>query len=332
MNAIELKHAGLKVSRLGLGTWQFSSKLWGRNLTTIQASLILSTALEHGINLIDTAEIYGNGASEKLLGEAVLRLDAREEFVVVTKIAGFRKPAFEDFLKAFKNSHKRLGFKPDIVLHHWPPRNMDEICHAVNALESLAAQGYVNAYGLSNYGLEELKKALSCVRRIEPVANQLQYSLAYRLVENELFEYMKRNNIALLAWSPLAKGALAGLTKAKTLAQKVDNVFKTASRDKELQDVLNHVAVKHGVSKSTIALAWLVNKGAIPIVGTSNPARIAEYAKALSISLDSQDMELLDKSSEKYVKHWGLTYRQPAPLASMPRNLQRLLVTLMRGI
>ncbi|MGB9827346.1 MAG: aldo/keto reductase [Thermosphaera sp.] len=332
MALIELKHAGLKVSRLGLGTWQFSSKLWGTSLSTMQVSLLLSTAMAHGINLIDTAEIYGNGRSERLLGEAVLRLNAREEFVVVTKIAGFRKPAFEEFLKAFKNSHKRLGFKPDIVLHHWPPRKKDEICRVVNALESLVTQGYVTAYGLSNYGLKELEEALSCTKRLEPVANQLQYSLAYRLVENELLDYMRKNNIALLAWSPLAKGALAGLTRAKTFAQRVDSVFKTASEDRELQDALNQVAVKHGAPKSAVALAWLINKGAIPIVGTTNPARITEYAKALSISLDSEDMELLDKSSEKYVKHWGLIYRQPTPLASMPRRLQRLLVALMRGI
>jgi aryl-alcohol dehydrogenase-like predicted oxidoreductase len=329
---IELKHTGLKVSRLGLGTWQFSSKLWGKNLTTTQVSLLLSTAISQGINLIDTAEIYGNGRSERLLGEAILRLDARENFVVVTKIAGFRKPVFEEFLKAFKNSHKRLGSKPDIVLHHWPPRSMNEICKVVNALESLVAQGYVAAYGLSNYGLKELREALNCVRKIEPVANQLQYSLAYRVVEKDLLEYMKRNNIALLAWSPLAKGALAGLTEPKNLAQRMDGVFKTASKDEKLQNALNHVAVRHGVSKSTVALAWLISRGAIPVVGTTNPARIVEYAKALSISLDSQDIELLDKSSEKYVEHWGLTYRQPAPLASMPRSLQMLLVTLMRGI
>jgi len=329
---IELRHAGIKVSRLGLGTWQFSSKLWGKNLTTTQVSLLLSTAISQGINLIDTAEIYGNGRSERLLGEAILRLDAREEVVVVTKIAGFRKPVFEEFLRAFKNSHKRLGFKPDVVLHHWPPRNINEICNVVNALESLVAQGYVAAYGLSNYGLKELREALNCVRKIEPVANQLQYSLAYRVVEKELLEYMKRSNIALLAWSPLAKGALAGLTEPKSLAQRMDGVFKAASKDEKLQNALNHVAVRHGVSKSTVALAWLISKGAIPVVGTTNPARIVEYAKALSLSLDGQDIELLDKSSEKYVEHWGLTYRQPAPLASTPRSLQMLLVTLMRGI
>ncbi|MEM4748927.1 MAG: aldo/keto reductase, partial [Thermosphaera sp.] len=105
---------GVKASRLGLGTWQFSSRLWGQSLSVAQAARILEAARSNGINLIDTAEIYGNGGSERVVGEAIHKLEAREEFVVITKIAGFRKPCFEEFLKAFRNSHKRLGFRPDI--------------------------------------------------------------------------------------------------------------------------------------------------------------------------------------------------------------------------
>ncbi|MEM2009565.1 MAG: aldo/keto reductase [Thermosphaera sp.] len=323
---------GVKASRLGLGTWQFSSRLWGQSLSVAQAARILEAARSNGINLIDTAEIYGNGSSERLVGEAIHKLEAREEFVVITKIAGFRKPCFEEFLKAFRNSHKRLGFRPDIILHHWPPRDREQVCRATQALEGLVNQGYVYAYGFSNYGLKELDKALECVKKTDPIADQVQYSLAYRVVENGLKDFLLKHNMTLMAWSPLAKGALAGVARAKTLAQKTDKVFKAASTDVDLQNALEGLALKYGVTKATMALSWLIHQGAVPVVGTSNPSRVIEYSKALSLSLSEEDLIPLNNVSQKYIGYWGLEYRQPTPLVSIPRLFQKILVSVMRGI
>jgi len=201
---------------VGLGFWQLGSKLWANREPEMGRLLSgLEKALETGVNLLDTAEVYGAGASEKMLGEALRRLGAREEFVVVSKVAGFRSGE-DDIVRGAEGVRRRLGFPPDVLLHHWPPPAYSSVCSVVRGLERAVSIGLASSYGLSNYWEELVERVFECSRRIEPLVDQIQYSLAYRAPENRLMPMLAERGMGVMAWSPLAKGALAGVRKPAT--------------------------------------------------------------------------------------------------------------------
>jgi diketogulonate reductase-like aldo/keto reductase len=327
--------SGLRISIIGIGFWQAGSIYWGwrhgfrEGFERVRS--IVENAYGNGINFYDTAEIYGWGRSEKLLGRAIRELGIRDDVVVVSKIAGFRY-RFNDMLKAVRNISERLGFKPDIVLHHWPPPIYVNICRVIHNLEKLIDEGYVSYYGLSNYADQLLVKALNCVRKYEPVIDQLHYNLGYRVIENYTTKILDENNIVLVAWSPIAKGVLAGLRKPVTIAQASDSVFRSIARDDELQNVLDKLSNKYGVSKAAIALSWLIHKNAVPIPGTRKPKRVLEYVDAARIELDREDLELLDHASSKYITKWGRNYSSLRYMRLIPGILQHLSIRITGGI
>ncbi len=324
-----LGRSGLRVSRIGLGFWQVGSGLWGFSdpgMDTVVA--LVRAAYEEGIRFFDTAEIYGGGRSEELLGRALRSLGIVDEVVVASKVAGFRTTRYA-ILKAARGIVSRLGRAPDLLQYHWPPPLHASICRVVRGLEDAVDKGLAHYIGVSNFPKRLLEKALECTRRHEIVSNQVQYSLAYRKPENELKPFMEKHGIALIAWSPLAKGALAG-AKASTLAQKRDRVFAMAASDRELQKALEEIAKRYNTSKAVVALAWLVAKNAIPIPGTRKPERVREYAKALHIRLSSNDVNLLSKVSEKYRGKGD--YDSLQTLRLIPSPLQALAIMLAGGI
>ncbi len=330
-----LGRTGLKISVVGLGFWQAGSVYWGwregfrEGVERVKS--IIENAYSNGINFYDTAEIYGWGRSERLLGRAVRELGIRDEVVIVSKIGGFRY-RFNDMLKAVKGISERLGFKPDIVLHHWPPPVYVNICRVIHNLERLVEEGYASYYGLSNYADQLLVKTLSCVRKYEPVIDQLHYNLGYRVIENHTKRVLEENNIVLVAWSPIAKGALAGLRKPVTIAQASDSVFKSVAHDDELQSILDKLSSKYGVSKAAIALSWLIYRNAVPIPGTRKPRRVLEYVDAARIELDKEDLDLLDQASLKYVTKWGRKYSSLRYMRLIPGIIQYFSIRITGGI
>ncbi len=333
MRYTRLGSAGPRISVVGLGFWQAGSRLWGGRDKSVRDKVreIVVKAVEHGINFFDTAEIYGGGLSEKILGEAILDAHVRSEVIVASKVAGYRwRP--EDVMKAVEKINRRLGFKVDLIQHHWPPPMYASICSVVRGLEETVEQGLASYYGLSNYNAELLQKALECTKKTEPVSNQVQYNLAYRVVENRLKPLMEDRGITLIAWSPLAKGALAGLRKPRTAAQRTDKIFRAAAQDDDLQRVLGELSNKYGVSRAVIALAWLVSKKAVPIPGTLKPKRVEEYAAAGTLELGQDDVRLLDETSSKYVYRWGRCYGSLRLNRYVPGLLLKLGIILMGGI
>lgn len=335
MKYLYLSKTGLKVSALGIGFWQAGSRYWGwrywdsRGYETVREIVLAS--IEQGINLYDTAEIYGWGRSERFLGKAIRELSIRDEVVVVSKIAGFRY-RYNDMLKAVKGTSKRLGFTPNIVLHHWPPPLYVPVCKVINNLEKLVDNGYIAYYGLSNYADETLVKALECVKKHEPVLDQLHYNLGYRVVENRTKKILEENKITLMAWSPLAKGALAGLTRPSSLVQKTDRIFLSISKDKVLQRILGELSRKYNAPKSAVSLSWLICKGALPVPGTRRPERIREYVLATKIRLNESDLVKLDDVTRKYLTIHGSRYNSLKPLRVIPGFLQHLSIRLVNGI
>ena len=333
MKYVELGKTGIKISVLGLGFWQAGSRYWGfrGKDTATRVREIVEKAFENNIIFYDTAEIYGGGLSEKLLGEAIRNLKIRDQVVVASKVAGYKHLTYS-IIKSVEKINNRLGFKVDLIQHHWPPPVYASICRVVNALEKAIDKGLASYYGLSNYNSKQLLKALECSRKYEPVSNQLQYSLGYRVVENKLVHIMRENKITLIAWSPLAKGALAGLGKPKVLAQKGDPVFKKVALDEKLQSTLDKLAEKYHVTRSAIALAWLIAKKAVPIPGTRRPERVNEYALATNIELSEEDVKLLDMITDKYRIMWGREYNSVNRMRYIPGTLQMIALTLLGGI
>ncbi len=328
MSTVEIKRLG-KVSRLGLGFWQAGGKMW-RASGGEWVERVVEEAFNNGINFLDTAEIYGWGRSEELLGKALRKLGLRDEAVVASKLGGFRVNYWL-LRKGIAGINRRLGRTVDLIQHHWPPPVVVPLCTTIRGLERLVLEGHAGAYGLSNYPAKLVEKALHCIKRYEPVSDQVQYSLAYRSPENYLKPLLDKRGMILIAWSPLAKGALAGATP-KHPARKGDPVFRDASRNTLLQNALRRVAEELEVPRSVVALRWIMEKGAIPIPGTTKPGRVREYSLALRIRLSEDQIRLLDTASEKYRTRWGRRYRALQYMRFIPCGMQYAVIRLMGGV
>lgn len=289
----------------------------------------LEVALETGLSLLDTAEVYGLGRSEEMLGEA-LRAVGREGFVVASKVAGFRVGE-RDVVRAVEAINKRLGSVVDVIQLHWPPPVWSDFCEPVRGLERAVAEGLAHYYGLSNFDAEEVERALECSKRIEPVSDQVQYSLAFRAPEARLKPLLDSRGLSLIAWSPLAKGALAG-AKPTSLAQRLDPVFGEASRDEKLQRALESAASRLGATKAQVALAWLVAKGSIPIPGFRRSERVREIAGAALLDLSESVVRELDEASRRYLERWGSRVWSSRATRLAPALLQRVAIALLGGI
>ncbi len=328
MRYVSLGRRGPRVSVVGLGFWQAGGKMWRAEGADFTA--VVRAALEEGINFFDTAEVYGWGRSEETLGRALREAGAGDDVVVASKVGGFRVTRGQ-VLKAVESINRRLGRTVDLIQLHWPPPAWIPLCRVVRALEEAVDKGLAHYYGFSNFPKPLLEEAMECSSRVEPVSNQVQYSLAYRVVENRLKGFMEERGLALIAWSPLARGALAGARAPSDPAQR-DRVFKAAATDKDLQNTLSKSAERLGASRAQVALAWLVSRGAIPIPGTRRPERVREYARAAELDLPADVAEEINRASEKYKTMWGICYNSLSYLRYTPCWLQYLIVRLRGGI
>ncbi len=328
MRHATLGRRGPRVSVVGLGFWQAGGKMWKAGDVDFEA--VVRAAVEEGINFFDTAEVYGWGRSEETLGRALKAAGAGDDVVVASKVGGFRVTRGQ-ILGAVEAINRRLGRTVDLIQLHWPPPAWIPLCRVVRALEEAVKKGLAHYYGLSNFPAPLLEEALECASSIEPVSNQVQYSLAYRVAENKLKPLMDERGLALIAWSPLARGALAGAGAPRDPAQK-DRVFKTAAMDQSLQEALDKAARSLGATRAQVALAWLISKGAIPIPGTRRPERVREYAGAAELSLPAETMEALNRASEKYKTMWGTCYNSLSYLRYTPCWLQYITLRVRGGI
>src|SRR2546428_10671190 len=198
---------GPKVSRIGMGVWQ-ASDLWKGDDEQIVRAITRSHEL--GVNLVDTAEVYGNGHSEQVVGRA-LRDIGRDEFVVATKVHGANL-RYDELQRAAAASMKRLGVNQiDLYQIHWPdPWEQVPLKETMKALEKLYTEGKIRNIGVSNFAVRDLEEARSHLSRVDIVSNQVRYNMLQRAIEAEVLPYCKREGIATLAWSPIGKGILSG--------------------------------------------------------------------------------------------------------------------------
>lgn len=308
MEYTDLGKTGLKISRIGLGAWQFSED-WG--LTQYdEARSIVGKAVELGINFFDTAMVYGRGLSENILGKALNEIGAkRDQIIVSTKIPGeFLNP--EDVYKSVYKSLEILGLKYiDVLLAHWPPcwHNYPTYKYA-RAMEKLVKMGLVNYLGLSNYPVELVESFRSSLASTDIEVFQIRYNLLERWAEEELIPYAEACRITIQAWSPIAKGALTGKYTPENLPRFEDvragePIFHPDNFSKiwPLIIKVREISEKYGKKPVQIALNWLIMSSpvVVPIPGAKNTQQVEEFVDSVGWRMNYRDWAELEEYSSK---------------------------------
>jgi aryl-alcohol dehydrogenase-like predicted oxidoreductase len=301
---VSLGKTDLTVSALGLGTWQWGDRgMWqyGKGYAQTDVEAAYTASREAGITFFDTAEIYGDGLSEQLLGPLVLA--ERDQVIVATKFAPWPQRLTAGSLgKALDASLKRLKLvQVDLYQIHWPWTTLMTIDTLMNALADQVEAGKTRAVGVSNFTARQMRRAHAALRQrgIALASNQVHYSLLHRAPErNGVLEACRELDVRLIAYSPLEKGALTGKYHEDgarvTSFQRRQTVkaFRPASlrASAPLIDLLRKVGAAHGdKTPAQVALNWLIRQGALPIPGAKNPTQALSNAGALGWDLTDEE-------------------------------------------
>jgi 1-deoxyxylulose-5-phosphate synthase len=317
MEYLNLGQTGLRVSRLCLGMMSFGkheSREWALDETA--AGPIVRRAVEGGVTFFDTADVYNGGQSEVVTGSVLKRLFAtREEYVVATKVHGRTMPgengrglSRKHILASIDASLERLDL--DYVdlyqIHRWDP--LTPIEETMKALNDVVRAGKARYIGASSMWAWQFAKA----QRVAPtrfVSMQNHYNLVYREEEREMIPQCIDQGVALVPWSPLARGLLAGTrtregerltTRART--DPFGESLYTPEVDFALVDRVSEVATERGVPMAQVALAWLLHKPGVtaPIVGATKAEHLDDALAAEQLALSDEEIARLE---EPYVPH-----------------------------
>ena len=296
---------GVRLSVIGLGTWQFGSKDWGYGSDYAQneAGPIVTRALDLGVNLVDTAEIYGRHESERIVGRAIA--SRRAEVFVATKLLPIM-PLAKVVERHGRASAQRLGIdKIDLYQIHFP-NPVVPIAEQMRGMRRLVDAAVVEHVGVSNFSLGRWRAADRALG--SPVlSNQVQYSLAVRKPDADLVPYAASNDRLVIAYSPLAKGLLSGRYDATNLprgsARTNDPLFlpenMVAARD--LIETLRSVAKNHDATPSQVALAWVVSHAnVVAIPGASSLAQLESNVAAADLDLSADEIAELTAASDAF--------------------------------
>jgi len=289
------------VGRIGLGTWQFGSREWGYGDSYADrgAREIVRRARELGVTLFDTAEIYGFGRSERILGEALG--DERADVVVASKIFPLA-PVPPVVRRRWAGSARRLGLQriPLYQVHKPNPVVRDSV--TMPGMRDLLDTGRVGAVGVSSYPLERWRAADTALGR-PVVSNQVQFSLAHAAPLEDLVPFAEREQRLVIAYSPLAQGLLGGRYSAQDRpggVRAANPLFGTENlrRVQPLLDVLREVAAAHEATPAQIALAWLVGLPQVVVIpGASGVEQLESNVAAGEIALGGDERAALTEAA-----------------------------------
>ena len=293
----------IQISPIIMGTWQAGKAMW-TNIDDNQTKRAMQAAFDAGINTFDTAEVYGNGHSERILGEALSTM--RDQVVIATKVFS-NHLKHEQVIMACHRSLKNLKTDYiDLYQIHWPPGSFGHahvpLEETMSALNELKDQGKIRAIGVSNFNRNQLEEA---AQYGEIVSLQPPYSLFWRQVEQETGAYCRDNGIALLAYSPMAQGILTGKfgpnhSFAKGDHRSSNRLFQPEhyARVQDALAKLKPFADARNISLGQLALAWVIAQpNACAIAGARNAAQSTENAAAAGIALDEDTLAQLDRIS-----------------------------------
>jgi aryl-alcohol dehydrogenase-like predicted oxidoreductase len=312
-NSRELGKTGLQVSPLGIGTWAWGDKLvWGYGDRYGQADVedAFRAAVDAGITFFDTAEVYGNGESERLLGGFCKKISTPVQ--IASKFGPtpwrFSKSFVQDALKA---SLDRLQLETiDLYQVHWPISFLLSQEALLETLAESVQKGLIRTVGVSNYDTNQMQKAHDILARfdIPLAANQMRYSLITRQIEKQgLLARSRQLGVTILAYSPLAQGLLTGKYTPENRPQGARS-FNSRFKAKGLEaltpvlSTLRQCAETHDKTLGQVALNWLMNQeGIIPIPGAKNAKQAQENAGAMGWSLTTQEIEALEIVSRPWM-------------------------------
>lgn len=303
MQTLTLGASSVTVPALGIGTWAWGDRLfwsYGKDYDAAEVQQAFNAAVESGVNFFDTAEIYGFGESEKLLGQFMKQTS--QPVMIATKYFPlpwrFSGSAVADTLSA---SLKRLQL-PSVDLYqvHWPFDFFMGEETLMNALADEVQQGRIKAVGVSNYSAEKMQRAheLLAKRGVPLAVNQMQYSLLARQIEkNGVLDTAKKLGVTILAYSPLAQGLVTGKYTPEnytqpTGARRLDPRFTKEGLQKlmPLVNLLKEIGQKYDRTPAQVALNWLIAQGnVVPIPGAKNASQAQQNAGALGWEMTEEE-------------------------------------------
>jgi len=315
-NLHPLGRTNMMVTPIGLGCWQFSKQknLAGKFWPTLEDNLIekvVSLSLERGINWFDTAEVYGNGASERALSKALQATNKKPgEVLIATKWWPMFRFA-KNIPKTIDERIKALSPYPIDLYQVHQPWGFSNEKSEMEAMAELMDRKLIKNIGVSNFSAQQMKNAWETLdkKSIPLASNQVLYNLLNRKIEsNGVMEMAKKLGISIIAYSPLAQGLVTGKFHdnpelLKNIGfRKYSNQFKPSGLEKSRPLILfiKELALKYKVTSAQIALNWVINyhgNTVVAIPGATKEIHVQENTGAMSFRLSDEDMERLDKES-----------------------------------
>ncbi|HUQ40364.1 MAG TPA: aldo/keto reductase [Acidimicrobiales bacterium] len=301
---------GARVSAIGLGTWQFGSREWayGDDYAENTAVDITRKALDLGINLIDTAEIYAFGRSERIVGKAIA--GRRDEAFVATKVFPVA-PLQAVVVDRGRRSRDRLGIDViDLYQVHWP-NPVVPLAMTMKGMAKLRDDGVTRHLGVSNFSLGRWMDAeRECGGPV--LSNQVQYSLVARKPDRDVVPHAAANDRIVIAYSPLAQGFLSARydgTNTPGGVRSSNAIFlpENIERAQPLLSALREIAAAHDASPAQIALAWVIHHpNVVAIPGASSVGQVESNAAAADISLTDDEFARLTETSDAFTPVRGI--------------------------
>ncbi len=303
MQQVELGRSGIAVSSVIMGTWQAGKEMWV-GIEDAQSEAAVRAAFEAGITTFDTAEIYGKGHAERILGKALAAV--RSQVVLASKVFATHLK-YDQVIQACNRSLKNLATDViDLYQIHWPAGSFGSprvpVAETMGALNDLQTAGKIRAIGVSNFSAAQIQEAAQ-YGRIDSL--QPPYSLFWRHLESDALDYCQANAITILAYSPMAQGLLTGKFgpdhkfakgdhRAKSKLFKAETFAKVQAALEELRPI----AARNGVSLAQLALAWVLSHpNTCAIAGARGAGQIRESAAAAEVVLPAADLAEMDRIS-----------------------------------
>jgi myo-inositol catabolism protein IolS len=298
MQQRRLGSSPVSVSEIGLGTWGMSGAFWG-TADDVESIRVVHRALELGLTLIDTAEAYGHGHAEEVLGKALV--GRRDKAVIATKVAP-NHLAPNELEGALEGSMKRLRTDyVDIYFVHWPSPDFP-IGPTIEVLERLRARGRIRAVGVSNFGPAEMDAARShgTIDVLQP-----PYNMLWREIEAAILPYCRSHNIGVMPYSGLAQGLLTGTLSRHSVFAEGDErrttvLFQPGIYERALDavDGLRPIAARYGKTVPQIAVQWLTSSRpgvSSPLLGARTVREIEENCGSVGWTITPQDVAAIDR-------------------------------------
>jgi 1-deoxyxylulose-5-phosphate synthase len=320
MDYVKFGKTGLGVSRLCIGCMTYGISGRGKHPWTLDeenSRPLIKQAIELGINFFDTANVYSDGTSEEILGRALKEFTRREDVVIATKVHGRMRPgpngaglSRKAIFGELDNSLRRLGtdFVDLYQIHRWDPTVPIE--ETMEALHDVVKAGKVRYIGASSMYAWQFSKALYTSRLrgwTEFVSMQNHVNLLNREEEREMLPLCADQGIAVMPWSPLARGRLTRAWNETSSRQETDEFGKQLytqfpDSDRQIVDQVSAIAGARDVPRAQVALAWLLQKKGVtsPIIGASKPEHLKDAVAALGLKLTAEEVAALEKP---YVPH-----------------------------